>query len=105
MAATWQAIMNRFLSAQDIASTVFGTARGLPLNRHVKPDMQISDEALRATAAGGSADAGMGARLSTTFQRTAHGNTGTELARQFPSNVQGDRAREIALKQMFNANT
>jgi hypothetical protein len=97
--------MNRFLSVQDIAS-MFGAAQGLPLNRHVKPAMQISDEALRATAARDTSDPTVGARLSTLSPRSTVGEgLGAALAAQFPSNVHGDRAQARAQKQVFRNQT
>ena len=96
--------MNR-LTDQDFAS-MFPGARGLALNRNVKPAMQISDEALRATAERSTTDPTVGARLSTLSPRSAVGEgLGAALAAQFPSNVHGDRAQARALKRMFRDNT
>jgi hypothetical protein len=93
------------ISVADIAG-LFPGKPGLPLNRAVKPTMQISDEALRATAERGTSDPTVGARLSTLSPRSPVGaGLGAALAAQFPSNVHGDRAQARALKRMFNTNT
>jgi hypothetical protein len=67
----------------DIAPNV-DVSHQAPLNRRVKPRMRISEEALRAVRDSKPSDPSMGAALAQAFPRT------------------GDRAAEIALKQMFN---
>jgi len=86
------------LSVADIAG-LFPGKSGLPLNRAVKPAIQISDEALKAVEGMAPVNASAGLDLSSRFPRTSV--MGAQLAQQFPGQVEGDRAQARAQKKMF----
>ena len=87
-----------FMTAEDIAA-MFGYARGLPLNRTVKPGLAISEEAVKAVKDMAPVNASAGLDLSSRFPRTSV--MGAQLAQQFPGHVEGDRAQARAQKKMF----